>query len=217
MEEKLMKDSTRVKLLNGIEKDIPYLNEYLWNKILPCKDDKNYLDFKSEYDIVLIFTVVYLDFLVCFKNLLSSQLFWENAVAFKNICKIIHESHSKISGKVFFQKKTELVDYKKTEGFERDSLWFGKISTIINDDNKSDYFRISKLLYEFKGNRKSLKYINKIRDFDGHYSNLDDYMSEIKSIDMDTIFKIANDWFVIMRDVYLFASDLLKNKLDVSK
>src|ERR1035437_4142743 len=126
MEKELMKDSTRIKLLDVIKQDITLFNEYLWNKILPCKDDNNYLDFKAEYDIVLIFTVVYLDFLVCLKNLLSSQLFWENAVAFKNIDKIIEESHNKIFGKVFYSEGS--IDSKKTQNSKKGSLWFGTIS-----------------------------------------------------------------------------------------
>lgn len=201
MEKELMKDSTRMNLLNDINQNIPLFTEYLWNV------DKN----KAEYDIVLIFTVAYLDFLVCLKNLLSNnELFWENAVAFKNIYKIIEESHNKIFGKVIYSKGS--LDLKNTQKFKKCSLWFGTISAFITDENESDFNRISGLLETFNA-KNDLEYIRKIRNFDGHYSNLDDYMSEIKSIDMDTTVRIACDWFVIMRDVHLF----VKNKLGVSK
>jgi hypothetical protein len=199
METELMKDSTRIKLLNDVVKDISVFNEQLWNKIVPGKDEK----INVEYEMALLFSVVYLDFLVCLKNLLSSSLFWENTVAFKQIHKIIFESHNKIYGKVIVKKDGSL-DYEQTRIQKNNSIWFGKMLTFITNKNESEYNKISDSLEKFR-KKTDLNYINRIRNFDGHYSNLDDYMNEIKIIDMDKTINIAVNWFFILREARNFS------------
>jgi hypothetical protein len=199
METELMKDSTKVKLLNDVVNDISLFNDQLWNEIVPGKDNK----INVEHEMALLFSVVHLDFLVCLKNLLSSSLFWENAVAFKQIHKIIFESYNKIFGTVIVKKDGSL-DYERTRLQKNNSIWFGKMSAFITNKNESDYNKISDSLEKFRM-KTDFNYINRIRNFDGHYSNLDDYINEIKTIDMDKTFNIAANWFFILREARNFS------------
>lgn len=199
METELLKDSTRANLLNDIIKDISFFNDQLWHRIMLEKDEK----INVEYEMALLFSVVYLDFLVCLKNVLSSNLFWENTVAFKQIHKIIFESHNKIFGKVII-KKDDTLDSEQTRIQKNNSIWFGKMSAFITNKNESDYNKISYALERFR-KETDFNYINRIRNFDGHYSNLDDYMNEIKTIDMDKTINIAVNWFFILREAKNFS------------
>jgi len=213
MEKELLKDSTRKSMLSDISEHIPFYESQLQNVLLPLKNHKNFDKIEKEYEIKLIYSLMNLDFYVSVKNYLSSIFYWENVMAFKQIYKIIFESHNKISGKVFFSKENGLIDYVTTQKNQSESLWFGKTSSFITNENKSDYNRISGILEEFKA-KTDFKYITKIRNFDGHYSNLEDYMIEIKSIDMDKTIQLAIQWTSILMDVDKFSFVSLLKKLN---
>lgn len=213
MEKEMLKDSTRERLLQSVNENITLLEKKLTEDINPLINDVNYDKFKDELEIALIFTVMNLDFLVNVKNYLSGKYFWEGTVVFKQIYKIIDESHNKISFKTI-KHKSKTKNIEETENNKKQSLWLSKMRPLINQENESEYNRISKLLKDFKtGN--DFNYITKIRNHDGHYSGMVEYINDMYSIDSDKTINLAIDWIEIMIAVNNFSNVLLNKKISL--
>lgn len=213
MEKEMMKDSTRERLLQSVNENIPLLEKKLKEKIIPLKNNINYDKFKNELEIALIFIVMSLDFHVNVKNYLSFKYSWEGIVAFKQIYKIIYESHNKISYKTI-KNKSITKNIEETENNKKQSLWLSKMRPLINQENESEYNRISKLLEDFKtGN--DFDYITKIRNHDGHYSKMVEYIEDMYSINYDNTLNLAIEWIEIMIAVNNFSNAHLNKKISL--
>jgi hypothetical protein len=208
MEKEMMKNSTRERLLQSVNENIPLLQKNLTEVISPLINDINYNKFKDELEIASIFTVATLDFLVNVKNYLSGKYFWEGPVVFKQIYKIIFESHNKIAYRTI--TKNGIVNIEATENNKKQSLWLSKMRRLINQENESEYNRITKLIEDFKAD---FDYITKIRNHDGHYNEMKEYIKDMYSIDSDKTLNLAIDWEEIMIAVYNFSNAQLNKKI----
>ena len=84
----------------------------------------------------------------------------------------------------------------------------------VNKENQSEYNGISILLEDFKtGN--DFDNITKIRNHDGHYSKMVEYIKDMYSIDSDETVNLAIDWLEIMIAVNNFSNALLNKKISI--
>ena len=205
IDKEMMQDSTRTRLLEGVKENISMLENRLSEEIIPLINDKNYNKFKNEIEIALIFTVMNLDFFVNVKNYLNGKYFWEGTVAFKQIYKIIFESHNKIS---YCEGKNNNI----TQNNKIQSLWFSKIYDLVIEETQPEYNKISKLLDDFK-TKSDFNYIAKIRNHDGHYSGMVEFINDMKVLDPNKTLNLAIDWGKIMIEVYNFSIAQLNKKI----
>lgn len=212
IEKELLKDSTTKSILSDISEHIPFYESHLQNVLLPLKNHKNFDKIEKKYEIMLTYSIMNLDFLVSVNNFLKSKFVWEKVVAFKQIYKMIFESHNKISYR-FFIEANGIINPEKTQKFKNQSLWFGKMPVFINEESKYEYTQISDLIDKFKTNH-DFSYIEKIRNYDGHYTNVSNCVNDLTSIDPDKSMRIAIEWINILREVNNFAFASLYNKLN---